>query len=182
MLARAFVIIAEQQRALFEQQHQMLTVLQHLVETPRIVNFISVELDESVSVEGALVVDKSATDASTHIGGNVGALAQSGAMQFVGPITQNVTQLQSNPETKAAAEAIKKLADAIATSAEVPSEYERETYLMDLRMLSEQAALPREKRQPVTPIIDRIAGFCSGAGGLAAIWSVAGPPLMALFS
>ncbi len=177
LLGRTFILMEER---LEEQRRTVEAALQRfdrIVENVRPINYINFEKG-SVTI----MVDKSSTDVSTHIAGNVGALAQTGAIQFIGSIEQNITQLQNNPETKAAAEAIKKLAEAIRTSPDVPSEYERETYLRDLNMLSEQAALPKEKRQPVTPIIDRIAGFCSGAGGLAAIWAVAGPPLMALFS
>ena len=181
MLAQAFILIAEQQRALLEQQHQhrqtLVEVIQLIIERPPTTNFIAVE------VKGDIMVDNSTTDSSIHVGRDAVGIAQTGAtQQFMGDIRQNTTQLQSNPETRAAAEAINKLSDAIAKSPDVPSEYERETYLRDLKMLSEQAALPKEKRQPVTPIIDRISGFCSGAGGLAAIWAVAGPPIIALFS
>jgi hypothetical protein len=88
-LARTFILIAEQQCALLEQQNQMLKALQRLVESPLTINFIAIEVDTSIRIKGNVMADQT-TDASTHITGDVGALAQSGAVQFVGSITQNI--------------------------------------------------------------------------------------------
>jgi len=164
---------------LSEEIRQLRQDLKRFLEVPRIDTFITTE------IYGDMVVIDKSTDASVHITGSVGAFAQSGAVQIVtGSINQNITSLQNNPDTKAAADALKQLADAIAASAEIPSERERKRHLEDIDELTAQAARPKAEREKGVfgPILDRLAGLCSGAGGLAAIWSVAGPTITAFFS
>lgn len=138
---------------------------------------------EIINVVGRdLVTGDKGGDTTIH--GNVGALAQTGAFQVVGSITQNITALESNPETRQAAEGFKQLSEAIQKSDGIPSERERRRYLEDIEELTAQAAKPKPQREKgiTGPIIDRLAALCGAAGGLATVWQVAGPSILALFA
>lgn len=136
---------------------------------------------ENVTVQGNLVSEKGG---DTNIVGNVGALAQTGALQVVDSITQNIATLQNNPKTSKAADAFKQLTEAIQQSDDLPSERERKRYLEDIDELTAQAVKAKAEREPgvVGPIIDRLTALCGAAGGLAAVWQAAGPAILALFS
>jgi hypothetical protein len=136
-----------------------------------------------LEIGGDLVVNDSSIKVSG--GSAVGAIAQGNAIQIIrGSITQHITSLQNNPETKPGADALKRLADAIAGSDEIPSERERKRHLEDIEELAVQAARPKAEREKGVygPILDRFAGLWSGAGGVAAVWTVVGPTITALFS
>jgi hypothetical protein len=135
-----------------------------------------------IEIKGDLVMGDKGGDTTIH--GNVGALAQTGAFQVVGSITQNIATLEANPETRPTAEAFKQLSDAIQASPEIPSERERKRHLEDIEELTAQAAKPKAEREKGVfgPIIERFATLCGGAGGLATVWQVAGPTIMAFFS
>lgn len=157
-------------------------------EIRRSVDALKIEVFFKTEIYGdVMMIDDNHTDSSINISGGstVGAIAQSGAVQIIrGSITQHITSLQNNPETKPGADALKQLADAIAVSEEIPSERERKRHLEDIEELTVQAARPKADREKGVfgPIIDRLMGLCGGAGGLAAVWAVAGPTITALFS
>jgi hypothetical protein len=164
--AAALLILA----AIREEMHCWRKEMQRFVDSPRVVNYFEIRGDGVVSGKRGDI----------HFHDRVGAVAMDNAVQFVSEINQTLVPLQSDLATKPAADALKQLADAIAASK--ASEYERETHLRDVKMLSEQAALSKGERSTVMPALDRLAGFCSGTGGIATIWQVVGPPILALFS
>jgi hypothetical protein len=155
-----------------------ITSFLRVYETLRAEGFLRYE----INVAGDLVMGDKGGDTNIH--GNVGALAQTGALQVIGSITQNITALQSNPETQQAAEGFKQLSEAIQKSSEIPSERERKRYLEDIEELTAQAAKSKPQREKgvVGPITDRLAALCGAAGGLATVWQVAGPSILALFA
>jgi hypothetical protein len=170
--------VEEELRGIREEIGQMRAEILCVLEAIRTEAFFNAE------IHGDIVMgDK--TDSSVHISGTVGAFAQSGALQIItGSINQKITSLQNDPETKPAADALKQLADAIQVSKEILSERERKRHLEDIEELTAQAARPKAEREKGVygPIIDRLMSLCEGAGGLAAIWAVAGPTITALFS
>jgi hypothetical protein len=173
-------------QALSEEIRQLRHDLRRFVEAPKTETFVIAEASIKAEIHGDIVMgNKSSTDSSVHISGTVGAFAQSGAVQIItGSINQRITSLQNDPETKPAADALKKLTDAVVVSQDIPSERERKRYLEDIEELTAQAARPKAEREKGVygPIIDRLMSLCSGAGGLAAIWAVAGPTITTLFS
>ena len=156
-----------------EHTRSMFKLVERLAEKPSVTNYIGRDLNEGDTVEGDKRGDTSFSGITTGV-------AMDRATQTISEIHQTITQLQADPETKAGADALQKLAEAISKSAAPP--YERELHLRDVKMLSEQAALPKEKRQSVTGALDRLFNFCAGAGGIAAVWTVVGPPILALFA
>jgi hypothetical protein len=107
-----------------------------------------------------------------------------GGAQSVGNIDQKIGELRTKDETKAFADAIKDLTEAIAKApaAEIDDQ-KRQEALEQVEALAQHATVPKDqrKRGAIRPYIDSLAGICAGAGGLTEVWHAVGPAIRLFF-
>ncbi len=139
---------------------------------------LSREAPEQVLVEVfiTMVDNRNFTQIS---GGVIGAL-NTGGVQIVESIDQTIGQLL-NVGADDLGKALKALTEEISSS--TLSEQQRNELLEQVEELGRQAILPAEQRRKgiIKPLVDSLAGVCSGAGGLAAVWQMWGPTIAKFF-
>ena len=100
----------------------------------------------------------------------------------LGNIQQSIGSLSKDAATADVGNALKQLLDAVQAEPTLP-ESKRKAAIKQIEKLSIEATKPREERESwVTgPLVNTVAGLCSGAGGLATLWPIIGPTLTAFF-
>jgi hypothetical protein len=113
--------------------------------------------------------------------GQIGNLNYQG-IQIAHSIDAHIGKLAEDPDTRNVADALKELTQAIGAEAALADEQRREL-LEQLELLGEQARAPAEQRKRgiIKPVIDTLAGVCTGAGGLVAVWTTWGPAIKLFF-
>ena len=113
-------------------------------------------------------------------GATIGNL-NTGEQKNIGSINAHIGQLSG--DDKAAAEALKALAEAFVSKLEGLSDNDKSSGLEWLAVLAEQSTVPEPERRTsiIKTALDTLAGISSAAGGLATAWSQWGPALMKFF-
>ena len=138
---------------------------------------------EQVRPEQFLIMVSIVVNTAHISGGAVGAL-NVGGIQTVTSIDMKVRQLMSSSGSQNIGEALKALTQAISSTHDISSDQKRGELLEQIEVLGQQAVLPKEqhKRGVIKAVVDSLAGVCSGAGGLAAVWQTWGPAITRFFS
>ena len=169
---------------LFEGLSEEVRILRATIERRESVPVIQFILAETFIQAGvSIVVDQSKITNTTISGGTQGAVIIESQQVTIGAIQQNISTLETDPQAKDVAGALKRLTNAIKASSDIGSEEDRHALLEGIEELTFQAGRPAPQRKKgiLGPIIDRLSAVCAGAGGLVAVWQAAEPVIRAYF-